>query len=899
VVRDFLATIAGGPAVLVLEGNAGAGKTTLFRAGLEIAREQGARVLHAGPTRAESELSFAGLGDLVGDWLDEVELPEPQLRALQAALLLEPPPEEEIRTPAIGFALLGSLRALARADRVLVAIDDLQWLDARTAEAITFAVRRLRDAPVRVLATRRTGDGGATFEDESTIPVGPLSLGATRRILADQLGLSFPRATLTRLHEVSGGNALYALELARVVAALGGRIEPGGDIPVPADLSALLRERLVELPERTRDALTAAALAAQPTVALVAAVIGADAWDTLMPALDADVVELEGERIRFAHPLLAAAALSRVDPERRRELHGRLAKIVDDAEERARHLARASVGQDVQAARALEAAAATARRRGARDASADLLEQAARLTPERSECARLTIAAAAEHTAAEDATRASRLLTALLETLDPGTQRAEALLGLLRADADVDRYHVLAQEALREARAEPRLRAAILLELAEWKEISSGIAAALQHAREAVVLAERVGEPSLLAQALAFVGHLETLAGGDWLAPLNRALELEHQGAEIGPWLSPRHWIGVRLMWGDELDRARELLEEGRRKAVDAGDWASQSGLCFHLAQLETRAGDATRARGYAEEGWELAEPSGLTQATAVNAYARALVEAHFGDAEVARRIAIETLGVFESLGDRFFTIHTRSVLAGLALSCGDHASAAEALASARDLRAATGVGEPGIFPFDADEIEALIGVGRVDEATVLTDEFAEWGERLRRPRMLATSLRCRGLLAAADGDPAAGIASLEAALVEHEQLPVPLERGRTLLTLGQVRRRLRQKRAARSALEDALAIFEQIGTPRWAQKARAELARIGGRPPSTGELTVTERRIAELVAEGRANKEVARELFVTVKTVERNLSRVYEKLGIRSRAELARRYAREEPGAR
>jgi DNA-binding CsgD family transcriptional regulator len=345
-------------------------------------------------------------------------------------------------------------------------------------------------------------------------------------------------------------------------------------------------------------------------------------------------------------------------------------------------------------------------------------------------------------------------------------------------------------------------------------------------------------------------------------------------------------------MWGDDLDPARELLEAARQQAADAGDASSQSGLCFHLAQLETRAGDAAKAREYAEEGSELAEASGREQSTAVNAYARALVEAHFGDPRRAREIAAEALAVFESLGDRFFTIHTRSALATLELSQGNHAAALEALGPARELRESTGVGEPGVFPFDADEIEALCGVGRIDEAMELTAELERRARALERPRLLATSLRCRGLLAAARGDLESAISVLGAALVEHGRLSVPLERGRTLLVLGSVQRRAHQKRAARQTLDHARDLFEQIGVPLWRHRAVEELARIGGRAPSRGTLTAGEQRIAQLAAEGRSNKEIAATLFLSVNTVESTLSRTYSKLGIRSRTELASRLA-------
>jgi DNA-binding CsgD family transcriptional regulator len=421
-------------------------------------------------------------------------------------------------------------------------------------------------------------------------------------------------------------------------------------------------------------------------------------------------------------------------------------------------------------------------------------------------------------------------------------------------------------------------------------ELRIGLRSALGDAREAVRLAEEAGDEDLLLRALVQAGHLETLTGGEeWRATLERAQALERRGYTTTRWLAPGHWIAVRLMWADELDQARELLEDEYRQAVEEGDAHSRAGLCFHLAQLETRAGQAAQAVAYADEGWGLNEASGREQDTAVNLYGKAVVEAQFGDADRARSLAQQALATFERLGDRFFTIHTRSALAQLALSLGDHARAAEVLAPAPALRAATEVGEPGIFPFDADEIEALIGVGRVDEAEALTGELERRGRMLDRPRLLATGARCRGLLLAARGDLEGAEGVLETALTEHERLAVPLERGRTLLALGSVRRRLQRKRAARETLERALAIFDEIGTPRWAEQARAELGRIGGRTaPGYGELSATEARIAGLVCSGKTNKEIAATLSLSPRTVQWNLSKVYRKLGVRSRTELA-----------
>ena len=191
---------------------------------------------------------------------------------------------------------------------------------------------------------------------------------------------------------------------------------------------------------------------------------------------------------------------------------------------------------------------------------------------------------------------------------------------------------------------------------------------------------------------------------------------------------------------------------------------------------------------------------------------------------------------------------------------------------------------------FVPDRIEALIALGRLEEAERLLGVLERQATDLDRASALAAAGRCRGLLAAARGDLDGALARLQQALAQHERVSMPFEEARTLLVLGTTRRRARMKRPAREALEHALAIFDQLGARLWAARTRAELARIGGRPAATGELTPTERRIAALVAEGRSNKEIATALFITPKTVGTQLTRIYRKVGVHSRTELARR---------
>src|SRR5919198_3868356 len=372
VVRGFLAAPERWPSALVAEGEAGIGKTTLWRAGVEAARKLPALVLTAAPAEVETKLSFAALGDLLEGVLDDVlpELPGPQRRALEGALLPgEPeglPPDQ--RAIALGF--LGAVRILARKGRVVVAVDDLQWLDAPSGFVLEFALRRLRDEPVGLLFALRAGqkqtlalERALPEERLRSLPVGPLSLGALHHLLNDRLGLVLSRPKVRRLHELSGGNPFYALELGRSLQRGTIRLEPGE--PLPSTLAALIQDRLAALPNETRAALLVASALSQPTLGLVACVAGSDPEEQLAPALEARVVELDEDRILFSHPLLASGVYATAGPAERRALHRRLAQIVPDPEEHARHLALGAKGPDPHVAARLEAAARRAHARGA------------------------------------------------------------------------------------------------------------------------------------------------------------------------------------------------------------------------------------------------------------------------------------------------------------------------------------------------------------------------------------------------------------------------------------------------------------------------------------------------------------------------------------------------------
>jgi DNA-binding CsgD family transcriptional regulator len=305
------------------------------------------------------------------------------------------------------------------------------------------------------------------------------------------------------------------------------------------------------------------------------------------------------------------------------------------------------------------------------------------------------------------------------------------------------------------------------------------------------------------------------------------------------------------------------------------------------LVELECRAGQLHPARELADTCLAIVDEGVDTQPLGALLYARALVAALQGDTDRARELADRGIRTGEAVRDRIFPMLNRAVLGFLELSLGNTELALSHLQPLPDQYRRLGYGEPGRAPFEPDRIEALIELGRRTEAAAALKQWDALAHRLDRPRVLATGARLRGLITAARGDTGEAVDCLESALRHHDRLPDPHERARTLLIYGATLRRAGRRRHARDALTEARQTFEALGESIWTERATAELKRLGGRTPAGQELTGAEQQVADLVAQGRTNREVADALYITVRTVEANLTRIYSKLGIRSRAQL------------
>ncbi len=884
---------------LLIEGDAGIGKTTLWRAGVEASRELSYCVLRASPAEKEETFSYSVVSDLLADVLDDVlpGLPRPQRRALEIALLLRdsegPPPERHT----LGVALLGVLRILAASKPVVLAVDDLQWLDRSSAAVLEFAGRRLREERVALLLARRQSSRLDSERLELAIPeerrfavrVGPLSMGALHRLLRDRFGSTLARPALRRVHEASGGNPFYAIELVRALEASGGWVRPGHPLPVPETLDAILHDRIDALPANVRQVLAAAAALRRPTESMLGD------WPALEQASEAGLIELTNDEVKFTHPLLASAAYGSITGAERRALHRRLAEVVSDPEERARHMALGAEGPDEYVAEALAAAARRASARGATGAAYELAELAVLLTPvsERARLLERRVDVAGYHLPAGELDTAAAMLEGLIEELPAGGVRADALLLLASAQQSFERCLELAEGALEEAEGDDARIAKIECYVAELLIVQGAPDEALEHARAALEPAERAGDPAILATALATVAWFETASAVEPTSGLlERAVVLEEAEVQDGVYdsSSPSFAMGMRLMFAGRLDEARARMKTRLDRARSLGDERAVAAALMHQAELELRAGEWQLASRKAAEGYERAEQIGREQDMSGLLYVTARLDAHLGRVQEARDAARRGIALSESCGDEVFLLLHLSVLGFLELSVGDPEAADRILRPLAARIASSALREPSIHGELPNAIEALVELGELEEARRLLAELEERLSRIESPWGEASAGRCEGLILAADGDLGAAVSALERALTVHEQLPQPFDLARTLLALGAVQRRTRKRGAARDALERALAIFDELGAALWTEKARSELARVGGRTAAGDELTPTERRIAELVAKGKTNKEVAAQLFITPRTVEGHLTRIYAKLGVRSRAELAHR---------
>ncbi|MCX5330449.1 MULTISPECIES: LuxR family transcriptional regulator [unclassified Streptomyces] len=898
--------LARGGSVL-LHGPAGIGKSTVLRA---LAAENGGAartVLRCSATESESHLPFLALADLLGLVLDEVsgKLPAAQLTALESALTGRGESTLQRDGLALRLAVLSALRALAAEGPVLIVADDVQWLDSASAELLGFAARRLGETPVRMLCAVRTEGQEydrhlrASPPDTLALRVNPLTRTQVSELLGHRGYTGLPRSTVRDIHRTSGGNPLFALELGRALSENPTPPRPGEPLPVPTSLRALVLNRLEMLSDEARRTLLVASAGARPTPALLRAAgrENAEAETAQAAALGLLATEPEGPAVRFAHPLISAALYAEAPAHERRAAHAALSEAASDPIERARHLALATTGTDPRTANSLAEAAALARDRGAPSVAASLGLLAARHTPADGtpdpDARRLQ--------AAEDAITAGELDLArdiardvLTRATVPADRVRAWIIVIDTAGHAMTEVDSVFPQALADAGEDPKLLALIHYQLT-WRAllVDGDFDQAREEAAHSAALAAQADDRYNELMALAFQAQIETLMGHpDAPATIKRALK-EPQDPRVachhnGAGYSRFRW----LIMSDQLSEARATVTALLREVQRRGSVESEVHFLRGVAETELRSGHCGRALDLARESLMLARDTGIGEVA--SAVLTSLCEASGGDVERALELAREAVEHAERDGDQMYVSRGLAALGYAQLVAGDAEGTVRSLRRVRELEHGLGITDPARGRWQGDLAEALVRTGELREAQDVVDVTREQALRLGRESVLAVVDRAEALVRAARGEHEAALARLTSVQDRLAKLGYGLEEARTAFAVVQLRTRLPRP----TSYDEAARLFRRCRALPWLRQVDAATAQPVVAPEQPAAvptadalegLASMERQVAALVMEGATNREIAARLFISVKTVEATLTRVYRKLGIRSRVDIVR----------
>ncbi|WP_433366993.1 helix-turn-helix transcriptional regulator [Actinoplanes sp. CA-142083] len=886
---------SGGSAVAT--GDPGAGKSSLMRVAARLAQGRGRRVLSVTPTQFEQGLPFAGLAELVGQCPEDADsdLPGPQRRALAVALHRAEPAGGEVDALAVPLAARGLLTRLCETEPIALLVDDLQWLDEASLGSLGFALRGLAVEPGRLsvlVATRPDPYSGTDLirslaEPRREFVLPPLADDAVGQVLRDRLGPRWTPPLAAGVARASGGNALLALEIARAMEA-GPAHRRSGVVPVPPSLADLLRERVERLPRDAREVLLLASAAGRLTMAQALGIVeGARLREALEDAADEEVASVgAGSAIVFTHPLMASAVYDAATPGERRRAHRKLAEALQDPVERARHRSRTVTAPDEAVAAELERAAEISRGRGAQRLAGELLEGAALTTPDGGLDRWLRAVDVYGDAGDEMAARAALDKGSALATLPE--EQAQVLARRVRLAGDVATARSLAEQALPLAPPGTAIRAGIMSVLAALCRLQGDGTRALEMARTAAAEAAALEQWETQLAALSEQVSIERHWGVG--QPEQTLREIESLAERAEPPLSASWLAFIRGFFADRDDQeAERRVRDGIAWAVDAGRYGELSLLYVALVLILIRSSKVDDARAALDEAartgaWTAASRDWSAAYTSQEAMARVLVDGYSGNLDVAREWARRAVAEPRIRESTYWRGGFLAQLGFVETSARDWQAALEPLRELAGIFASTRMVDMEALLWAVDYADAALQTGAMPEAdaaiAVLRHQAAAG-----RPEAAVAADRCEALVRAARGDVDDALTRLRA--IVETGAECPFEAARSRLALGQVYRRAGYKGLAGETLNAAATTFEELGIPRWAERARLEAGRIGLRPTTSG-LTETERRVAELVGAGHSNQETAAELFMSVKTVEANLTRIYRKLSVRSRTELA-----------
>ncbi|MEW2435927.1 LuxR family transcriptional regulator, partial [Streptomyces caniferus] len=887
--------------LLLLHGEPGCGRSALLDQAGRRARGLGATVVTARGAEAESPFAYAGLHQLLRPLLPALPaLPPAQAEALSGALRLTAAPHEDRFL--VSVAALSLMTEAASAGGGLVClIDDAQWLDRPSLETVLFVARRLGTDRVGLLLAQR--DPGPPWLADAVLPrlaLPGLGEEAAGALLSRRSGVRADAAVTREVTAATGGNPLALSELGTLLTErqlLGQEALPR-PLPLGAGALGALLGPVHELPEPVRLALLVTAAEETGDLTAVTAAVGQLGADpSSVDAAEASgLVTVTGARIAFRSPALRTAVHGAAHPARRRLVHRALAEVLRPRAgdgRRARHLAAAALGPDEAVAAELQEAGERAHLRGEYADCAVLLDRAAQLTADADRRVERLYEAARAAWQAGQAARTEDLVREALTLADrPGTRgRLLRLRGAveLRGGVLTDAYRTLVRAARLLATDAPDDAARSLIQAAEAASHIGDLARYAELGRAA----ERLACPSPVVDCtrllLTGIGHVVA-------ADTDRGTELITAGVAAAhtagdPLLVA--WAGVGTFYLGEAAPALELLARVADEARASGHAGVLSSNLEFTAQLEMFSGRMAGAEALNDEGLRLARESGQENLAAIHLSRRAFMCALRGDERRCREAAEAALTTALARRIGIAAATARHALASVALMHGAYGEALRLL----DLVAVPepGSGHPLVAFFSLpDRVEAAVRSGERQAAEEALESFERWQGRSAHGEAGALLARSRALLAPDD----ATAAALFAEALELHSGSVPIEKARTELYFGECLRRARRRRDARAPLRSAAATFGRVGAGPWAERARQELRAAGESPPAVGpdaarsgegRFTPQELRIARLAAEGSTNKEIAARLFLSSRTVEYHLYKIFPRLGITSRRDLVR----------